>query len=473
MSIQSWSVIRRVRSYLWDTQKLSIKKQGLVICPVRHKHLPPKLVSQMFIKFGKMPEVSPFSSKSHELFLFRSVLYPCHPGGFHLLPLGQRVLDKLIKIIDQEMEMIGAQKLSLTTLAPKAVWSQSGRWESTGAELFKLKDRDKKEYCLGPTHEELVTDMVRDLYLLKAAYPLKLYQITRKFRDEAHPRFGLLRGREFEMKDLYTFDRTLENARNTYDIVCNAYTEIFKRLDLKVIKAEAAVGNIGGSLSHEFHLESEVGEDRVYKCLQCGHVANAEVTGMNDEKKPFCSKCGSNKLQQLSCIEVGHSFLLGTKYSEVFKAAYNQEGVGKSWLEMGCYGLGVTRLLQAMVEVNCLETRLKWPKVVAPYQVCVIPQKEGFMSYDLFNDAHRLATELNNMDKLKGEVFMDDRIKRSIGQRLWDMKNLGIPYVVIVSSLDEGRMTGMYELQDVYKDQVYMLSECELIETLNLFAKTV
>ncbi|GFR99838.1 proline--tRNA ligase [Elysia marginata] len=199
--------------------------------------------------------------------LYNDIIAQSYAGGFHMLPLGLRALEKLTRLVDEEMQAIGGQKIAMTSLAPESLWQTSGRWAAAGSELFKLTDRQKHQFCLGPTHEELVTKLLANIAQVSyKQLPIKLYQITRKFRDEMAPKYGLLRGREFEMKDLYTFDSNEEKALETYNGVCVAYDKIFDRLGVPYAKVAGATGIIGGSLSHEYHYFADVGQDSVLLC---------------------------------------------------------------------------------------------------------------------------------------------------------------------------------------------------------------
>eukprot|EP00064_Thunnus_orientalis_P003237 superscaffoldBa00000256_g3246 len=254
-----------------------------------------------------------------------------------------------VRVIDQEMQGIGGQKLDMPSLCSADLWKTSERWDLMGKELFRLKDRHGVDYCLGPTHEEAVTTLVAHQATLSyRQLPLLLYQITRKFRDEPKPKFGLLRGREFYMKDMYSFDVSEEAAYQTYESVCQAYTRLFARLGLRCVQVQADTGNIGGTLSHEFQLPADIGEDRLLVCGNCSFSANVETMSAD---RTDCPQCKTGTLVESKGIEVGHTFYLGKKYSHVFNAAFSNAQNKPSIAEMGCYGLGVTRILAAAIEV--------------------------------------------------------------------------------------------------------------------------
>ncbi|XP_071166560.1 probable proline--tRNA ligase, mitochondrial isoform X1 [Mytilus edulis] len=438
--------------------------------PRRYRHR--KYVSQLFQNLQKIPpQDSQLHCKSHKLMIYNDIIQNCHPGGFHLLPLGQRVLEKLIKVIDEELDTIGAQKICMPTLALASLWKKTDRWDSAGAELFRLKDRHKQDYCLGPTHEELVTDLISKMgnNLSYKKLPVKLYQISRKFRDEMHPRHGLLRSREFEMKDLYTFDTTEENAKKTYEEVCQVYENIFNRLGLQFKKVIGATGNIGGKLSHEFLLQSDIGEDTIKVCNSCQYGRNIEVEDPTVRENK-CPSCGS-ELDKMSAIEVGHSFLLGTKYSEILGSTYKDKNAQNIVTQMGCYGLGVTRILQAGIEVLSENEAIRWPKIISPYQICIIPQMKGYMEDKFMELSNKLYDEIVAVPNLRGEVVIDDRTKFTVGNRLSQANRLGYPYVVVIgkSAIDE---EPKYELQDIYNKTTDFLSSSQIISKLSQIKTT-
>lgn len=388
-----------------------------------------RYVSKMFQNLGKVqPAQTSLSCKSHKLMLYNEIIQQCHPGHYHILPLGMRSLEKLIRVIDEEMDSIGAQKISMPCITPLSFWKKSGRWQIK--ELYKLKNRQDQEFCINPTHEESVSLLFsyHAPFTAKEA-PIMLYQISRKFRDEMAPKYALLRGREFEMKDLYTFDSCLEKAKETYENVCFAYEKIFNRLQVPFVKVEASTGDIGGKISHEFHLPSNIGEDILYICNGCNHGVNKELIDENKEQQ--CPKCGGD-LHFTPGIEVGHAFLLGQKYSSIFNATFIDKNDNIIPSQMGCFGLGVTRILQAGIEVLSLDRQIRWPKLIAPYQLCIIPQKEGYQSKETMDLAMALSDQIINMPNLNGEVVIDDRLHMTIGKRLYEAKRIGYPHIVIV-----------------------------------------
>ncbi|XP_020030967.1 probable proline--tRNA ligase, mitochondrial isoform X2 [Castor canadensis] len=368
--------------------------------------------------------------KSQRLMLQVGLVLPASPGCYHLLPYTVRAMEKLVQVIDQEMQAIGGQKVNMPTLGPAELWRASSRWDLMGKELLRLRDRHGKEYCLGPTHEEVITALVASQKKLSyKQLPFLLYQVTRKFRDEPRPRFGLLRGREFYMKDMYTFDSSPETAQQTYCLVCDAYCRLFDRLGLRFIKAQADVGSIGGNMSHEFQLPVDIGEDRLAICPSCNFSANMEILDLSQTNCPACQ----GPLTETKGIEVGHTFYLGTKYSSIFNAQFTNAHGKPSLAEMGCYGLGVTRILAAAIEVLSTEDCVRWPSLLAPYQVCLIPPKKGSKEAETSELSGHLYDHITEaVPHLHGEVVLDDRTHLSIGNRLKDANKLGYPFVIIV-----------------------------------------
>ncbi|XP_055077011.1 probable proline--tRNA ligase, mitochondrial [Periophthalmus magnuspinnatus] len=369
--------------------------------------------------------------KSQRLMQQAGLIYPSNPGCYYYLPATVRAMEKLVCLIDEEMQAVGGQKLDMPSLCSAELWRTSGRWELMGKELFRLKDRHGADFCLSPTHEEAVTALVsHQTTLSHRQLPLLLYQITRKFRDEPKPKFGLLRGREFYMKDMYSFDVSEEAAFQTYESVCEAYRRLFSRLGLRCVKVQADTGNIGGTLSHEFQLPADIGEDKLLLCGSCSFSANVETLPSD---QTHCPKCKTGTLAQSKGIEVGHTFYLGKKYSEMFNASFSNTQNKATVTEMGCYGLGVTRILAAAVEVLSTDDEIRWPDLLAPYQVCILPPKKGSKADEASSIAEDLAHSLGGtLPRLKGEVVMDDRTHMTIGKRLKDAKRLGYPYVIVV-----------------------------------------
>ncbi|XP_049630781.1 probable proline--tRNA ligase, mitochondrial [Suncus etruscus] len=402
--------------------------------------------------------------KSQQLMLRVGLIHPASPGCYHLLPYSVRALEKLVQVIDQEMQAIGGQKVNMPSLSPAELWRATGRWNLMGKELLRLRDRHGKDYCLGPTHEEAITALVASQKTLSyKQLPFLLYQVTRKFRDEPRPRFGLLRGREFYMKDMYTFDASADAARETYSLVCEAYGRLFDRLGLHCVKVQADVGSIGGTMSHEFQLPMAVGEDRFAMCSSCSFSANMETLDLSQNNCPACQE----PLTETRGIEVGHTFYLGTKYSSVFNARFTNERGEPSLAEMGCYGLGVTRILAAAIEMFSTEDCVRWPGLLAPYQVCLVPPKKGSKEAAATELAEFLYDQITEaVPQLRGELLLDDRTHLTIGNRLKDANMLGYPFVIVAGkrALED---PAQFEVRCQNTEEVLFLSREGVLDLLS------
>ncbi len=525
-------------------------------------------------------EPSEAEAPSHRYLLKAGFVKQVSAGVYELLPPAFKVLKKIEGIVRKEMDRSGAQELLLTVLNPRELWEETGRWESYGDELFKLKDRNGREYCLGPTHEEEITDLVRRVIRSYRQLPLILYQIQVKFRDEKRPRFGLIRAREFIMKDAYSFDTDEMSAMISYETMKFAYQRVFHKLRLNVIMAEADVGQIGGSMSHEFIAFTDYGEAKVAYCENCGYAANAEIVSLpkpeeeKEEEKPMekvhtpnvrtieelanflkvspskimkavlyivkgnpvlvlirgdreidenklerifgtddfrlandeevrkllgtekgfigifnlpegirvlwdnslygvknlvvalnepdwhyinvnpgrdfeygefvdvsqvregdpCPKCGS-PLKVRRGLELGHIFLLGTRYSEPMKAYFTDKDGKEKPIIMGCYGIGISRILAALVEQYHDDKGIKWPTPVAPFELDIILLNTK--DEDLKQVAEKLYLEAEE----KGiDVIYDDR-EESAGFKFADADLVGFPYRIVVGKkVKEGKV---------------------------------
>ncbi|KAL4780463.1 hypothetical protein BJX76DRAFT_337950 [Aspergillus varians] len=511
-----------------------------------------------------------------------------YSGIFHMLPLGLRVQDKLERLIDRHMQSLGASKVSLSSISSQELWEQSGRLKE-GSEVFRFLDRKESRFLLAPTHEEEITTLVGSLTKSYRDLPIRVYQISRKYRDEPRPRQGLLRGREFIMKDLYTFDHSVDEALKTYEVVRSAYTRLFNDLKIPYLMAAADSGNMGGSLSHEFHFPSSKGEDTVVSCSNCDSVYNEELAdgkahdtsyheraadsapgfdvegrpaptgarvstglwvsvskdkktllrgwypkftmhdgstkpvtrevnshavkaiasaagieldisvenpleqwaahvkstkalsdGSNNERPQLldvydslvhvynrpplnilqevgcaaedieclrldtfpgtshklnlikvddgdqCPKCMEGELKTHTAIELGHTFHLGTRYSEVLAATVMSDGGNTVPMQMGCHGIGVSRMMTAVADVLADNKGLNWPRALAPFEVIVV-STEGLeavaeKAYDAL-----VADKASPVD-----AIIDDRRDKQIGWKLGDADLIGYPVIVVV-----------------------------------------
>ncbi len=372
--------------------------------------------SQLFIKTKKQAPKGA-ETISHKYLTRGDFIDQLSAGIYSFLPLGWKVHQKIENIIRQEMNILGGQELFMPTLVPQNLWQETKRWETIDPPLFRVKDRHKKEFGLGSTHEEVITDLVRKRVDSYQDMPLYLYQIQNKFRNEMRATGGLLRVREFIMKDLYSFDVSEKESMDFYNKTKEAYLKIFKRCGLEVVAVEADSGTIGGSLSHEYILFAETGEDKILICSKCGYAANIEKAG--DIKE--CPNCQSSLVKK-NGIEVGHTFYLGTKYSKIMKAEFIDKNGKRKPIAMGCYGIGLSRLMAAIVEASHDEKGIIWPKAISPYQVHLL---------DLSKDkkADQIYKELQ---KNKIEVLYDDRDKNP-GEKFADADLIGIPLRIVIS----------------------------------------
>ncbi|KAK6344461.1 hypothetical protein TWF696_008098 [Orbilia brochopaga] len=587
----------------------------------------------------------------HSLLLKAGYLRNAYPGVFHMLPLGLRVQDKLERLIDKNMKAIGASKAALPSISAHSLWQKTGRAEKMGKELFQFKDRHGTQYLLGPTHEEEITTLVSSTVTSYKQLPLRVYQITRKYRDERRPRAGLLRGREFVMKDLYTFDASYESALRTYDSVVAAYRSIFNELTIPYLLAEADSGNMGGNLSHEYHCPCNTGEDTVLTCSSktedgsvCGYSANVEcvenlpvrtgrwlrkdtkvwyavskdrkvlvkayypgavklatadgegkpgdeewfkreidpraiqrvvgdegggvevgmeeasalnaweenftswpdtldettgqakegetysrvikiydghlldgesgakfstfseheadfgavsqsvirqffsdkkiptvvktsiegpeVEGEKEERPIFlckpitgdaCPRCAHGSLEATTTTELGHTFYLGTRYSEPLKATVgtidDSGAQSQVAMQMGCFGIGVTRLIAAIAEAMRDEKGLCWPRVVAPYSVVVVytGKKEG--GEDIKNTAEEVYDLIAQESRLEDDVVLDDR-EESVARKMTEADLVGYSVVVVLGAQFE--KAGVIEVQERATGRKHLVSRDEL-----------
>ncbi|ODN05685.1 putative proline--tRNA ligase, mitochondrial [Orchesella cincta] len=425
----------------------------------------PKTASEK-TKKGVRKDEQDSLSKSLRLLIDNGVIGPSScVGAYHLLPFGLKAMEKLTKLVDNHMIMANCQKIQMPVLTSSSLWKATGRLEKCKPELMRVVDRHSKEFLLSPTHEEAICDLIKNPPLSHKQLPQRLYQITEKFRDEARPRFGLLRGRQFLMKDLYTFDTDLEAAKQTYDEINQVYSKLLSSLDLQWMQAHGSTGTIGGLNSHEFHVMSEIGEDSILQCSSCNEVFNADLSEDQQEDQleatgsgsvsqasttsdPKCINCGSTALSSSKCIEVAHSFLLGTKYTKPLSALYITEENKKVPMEMGCFGLGVSRLLAASVEVKSTMDEIRWPLRIAPYLVSIVPPKQGSKE-DVLGTP--LAVQMYESLKkiLPNDVIYDDRTNQTIGKRLKDCKKLGIPYVIVCGQSVQDPLGPLMEVHDV------------------------
>lgn len=362
---------------------------------------------------------------SHKLLLKAGFIQKLSSGIYNYLPLGLKVIQKIEKVIRNHMEIAGAQEVLMPTVLPAELWKETGRWDVYGKELLRFLDRHENEFCLGPTHEEIIVDLVKRHVQSYRQLPVSLYQIQTKFRDEIRPRFGLMRAREFIMKDCYSFDLTKDDALKSYQTYYQAYQNIFNELGLKYRATQALSGAIGGNHSHEFQVLAEAGEDEIITCTSCSFAANKEK--WDEAGYQECPECQTTELQTFRGIEVGQVFYLGTKYSHALQAQFLDNQGQKQDIEMGCYGIGVGRTAQAAIEQNHDEKGMIWPVKMAPFAIELITLGD---KADLIQKAQTIFTDL----KTEGfDICWDDR-NVSAGVKLNDADLIGMPIQLILGN---------------------------------------
>ena len=368
---------------------------------------------------------------SHKLMLRAGMVRKVASGIYTWLPMGLKVLRKIENIVREEMDASGAQEVLMPMVQPKELWDETNRWEKMGPELLRIQDRHKRDFCLGPTHEEVITDLIRNNVKSYKELPLNIYQIQTKFRDEVRPRYGVMRGREFLMKDSYSFNIDEACLEETYLTMRNTYKKVLERmnLDYKIVSADS--GAIGGDASEEFHVLAETGEDTIAVSDSSEYAINTELLLKDGEDisslegKP--SPDGKGTIEIKKGIEVGHIFQLGKVYAEDMKANVLNNAGKASTLYMGCYGIGVSRLVAAAIEQNNDDKGIIWPHSIAPFDINIIAigfekdQKIAEASYNLYKELIEMGYD----------VLLDDR-KDGFGTKIKDSELIGIPMNIII-----------------------------------------
>ena len=396
---------------------------------------------------------------SHKLMLRSGLIRKLASGVYTYLPLGLKIINRVTDIIREQMNSLGSQEVLLPALQPAVLWKNSGRYEQIGKVMIHFVDRRGKEMVLGPTHEEVITALVKKEINSYKQLPIILYQIQTKFRDEPRPRFGVLRSCEFIMKDAYSFDKDIDGLNKNYSKMYDAYHRIFERCGLKFIAVEADSGIMGGELSHEFMVLADAGEDLILYCEECGYGASQIKENEADRKCPRCSK----KLSTKNAIEIGHIFKLGVKYSESLSATFlNEKGKAKPII-MGCYGIGVNRIVAALIEQNHDKNGIIWPYAVSPYQVTILAIDASYQP------AVDYATLL--YDRLRKEnidVLLDDRDERA-GVKFKDADLIGIPLQVIIGG--KSMQQGMVEIKFRKTGEVIKVRKEEALDKIREILK--
>lgn len=380
------------------------------------------LQSKLFTKTRKEAPAQE-EAKSAQLLLRAGFVEKLSAGIFAYLPLGYRVLHRIMGIVREEMSAIGAEEMLMPSLVAKEYWQKTGRWDVDV--MYKLKDTAGSEFGLGWTHEEVITHLAKNFIQSYHDLPRALYQIQTKFRSEPRAKSGVLRGREFIMKDLYSFHQSEEDLHSYYEQVKVAYENVFKRVGLRTIIAEAAGGAFTKEYTHEFQAPAAAGEDTVFFCSKCNFAQNKEIAKVQQGEK--CMRCGEGEIQETKAIEVGNIFKLGTRYSRDFELLFTAEDGKKMDVIMGCYGLGITRLMGTLAEVHSDARGIIWPESVAPFKVHLLG-----LDMDDASVARHAKKIYSQLQKRRAEVLFDDR-KKSPGEKFSDADLLGIPYRVVVS----------------------------------------
>jgi prolyl-tRNA synthetase len=396
---------------------------------------------------------------SHRLMLRAGMVRQSSAGIYSWLPLGLRVLRKVERIVREEQDRSGAQEVLMPTIQPAELWRESGRYEDYGKEMLRITDRHEREMLYGPTNEEQITDIFRGSIKSYRDLPKNLYHIQWKFRDEVRPRFGVMRGREFLMKDNYSFDLDAKGAKHSYNKMFVAYLRTFARMGLKAIPMRADTGPIGGDLSHEFIILAETGESQVFcdkRWLETD-ILGAEVdfdsdlepffqqwtrlyAATDDKHKPESCPIPKEQLVEARGIEVGHIFYFGTKYSKPLGATVAGPNGDIVTVEMGSYGIGVSRLVGAIIEASHDEAGIIWPEAVAPFKVALINIRAA-------DEKCRAAADDLYAKLLKAgvEVLYDDR-EESPGAKFATMDLIGLPWQLTVGP--RGLAQGVVELKE-------------------------
>lgn len=384
-------------------------------------------------KFAPLIKDTPAEAEviSHQLLLRSGMIRKVASGIYNWLPLGFKTLKLVENIVREEMASTGSQEIFMPMVQPRDLWEDSKRWDKFGPELLRFKDRHERDFCLGPTHEEIITDLIRNNLSSYKELPLSLFQIQTKFRDEIRPRYGIMRGREFLMKDAYSFHLDQECLNDTYQTIREAYKAVFNRLglDYKIVKADS--GAIGGEISEEFHVLAESGEDTLAFSEESEIAINAELLiNENESIDSLQGKTFPDSQEEIKLakgIEVGHIFQLGNVYSSAMNATVLDENGNRQALQMGCYGIGVSRIVAAAIEQNHDDKGIIWPKNIAPIQISILPIfKES--SDKTFIFAEKLYKDLS---KLGLRVMLDNRQER-FGKKITESELVGSSYAVVI-----------------------------------------
>lgn len=391
-------------------------------------------------------------AKNAQLLIRAGFVHKEMAGVYSYLPLGLRVLGKIEQIVREEMDAVGGQEIKMATLHPKENWEKTGGWDGVDV-LFKIKSRTEADYALGQSEEEIVTPIAQEYVTSYKDLPLAVYQIGQKYRDELRAKSGIMRGREFTMKDMYSFHASQEDFDRFYEIVKQAYLRIYERAGLVAKVTKASGGSFSDKLSYEFMVLTDAGEDDIVYCEECTHCANVEVS--SEKEGDTCPECGKGTLKSARASEVGNVFDLGTKYPESFSFAYKDKDGNDQTPIVGCYGIGITRLMGVIAERLSDEKGMVWPETVAPFTyhlLSLLPEDEA---------GKKVADELyEKLQKVGKSVLYDDRALRA-GEKFADADLIGLPWRINLGK--EYNASGKLELVNRATGEMTLVSVEELL----------
>ena len=399
---------------------------------------------------------------SHKLMIRAGLIRKISSGQYSWLPIGMRVLEKIQQIIRSELNNIGCMEISMPLVQPSELWKESGRWDKYGPELLRFKDRNDRDFCFGPTFEEVVTDLVRKDVSSYKQLPLNFFQITTKFRDEIRPRFGVMRAREFIMKDAYSFHADKNCLDKSYNSYKQAYGNIFKRLGLNFTVVSADSGNIGGDESHEYHVIADTGEDDLL-ISDSGDGMNVEIAKEKYSLENLDELIDKTSMKHKKGIEVGHIFKLGQKYTKSMDTKITYENGTMNNIFMGCYGIGVTRIVAAAIEQNHDDSGIIWPTTISPFK-CVIIEIDASKNNSVRNQSDLLYKMLRDKNV---DVIVDNR-DVGFGIKMKDWELIGIPHFFIVGKNEATKNIVTHKLRTMPNKNSLQIEDMEMFVEKNI-----
>lgn len=407
--------------------------------------------------FGQTRKTPPADAETinHKLLVQGGFVRQLMAGVYNYLPLGLRTLNKIRNVIREEMNAIGGQEILMPNLHPSSNWKQSGGWDNIDV-LFKLESRTGKDYALAQSHEEVVTPLAKEMIESYKDLPLSVYQIQWHYRDELRAKSGILRGKEFEMKDMYSFHETREDFERYYEEVKKAYIRAYEKIGLVAKVTEASGGGFTDKISYEFMVLTDAGEDDIIYCPSCEFCVNKEIAEVERDDK--CEKCGKGKLKSATASEVGNVFDLGSKYAKDFEVTYTGRDGELKKPVMGCYGWGTTRTMGVLVEKNHDENGIIWPARVAPFQVQLIS-----LNTDEAEVVKRAEEVYKRLKEAGIEVLYDDRDDAGAGEKFADADLIGNPLRVVISAKTGDKL----ELKRRGEKEERLLSFEKVVEEVN------